>query len=262
FLAALERERDVAGMLADEQRAWLWTVARNKANDYHRRHRRQHNVPLEHVEEMIDEASTPEQVKPVEQTKPIEYDPFDLKTIRKNQSFLIGAAEKLISSYVVRKPKKNAFFRVHSGEDYQVSAYIYVAKDEGGMEKETYFLDSAFSLQIEEADLSTLFYYVTLHLAIERHAEKPFLWALRQPILGGRDNEFWRTAREAAEKAKTDWLRISASEGAYDIYLPRVMPPEPIWPKTPFEQILRIAFKNHVIDGPEHPVMKEYWGEA
>jgi hypothetical protein len=49
--------------------------------------------------------STPEQVKPVEQTKPIGYDPFDLKTIRKNQSFLIGAAEKLISSYSVRKPK-------------------------------------------------------------------------------------------------------------------------------------------------------------
>jgi hypothetical protein len=149
--------------------------------------------------------STPEQAKPVELTKPIGYDPFDLKTIRKNQSFLIGAAEKLISSYSVRKPKKNVFFRVHSGEDYQVSTYIYVDKDEGGMEKETYFLDSAFSLQIEDADLSTLFHYVTLHLAIERHAEKPFLWAVRHPILGGRDNEFWRTAREAAERAKT-WI--------------------------------------------------------
>lgn len=139
--------------------------------------------------------------------------------------------------------------------------YIYVDKDEAGMEKETYFLDSNFSLQIEDADLSTLFNYVTLHLAIERHAEKPFVWGVRHPILGGRDNEFWRSAREAAETAKTCWLRISAGEGAYDIYMPRVMPPDPVWPKTPFEQILRIAFKNRIIDGPDHPVMRAYWGD-
>ena len=62
FLAVLERERDVASKLADEQRAWVWTVARNRVNDYYRRHHRQRNVPLEHIEEMIDEAATPEQV--------------------------------------------------------------------------------------------------------------------------------------------------------------------------------------------------------
>jgi len=85
------------------------------------------------------------------------YDPFDLNAIRINQATLSGSATKLISSYAVRKPKKNGFFRVHPGEDYQVETYIYVDKDEGGMEKETYFVDSAFALQIEDADLATIF---------------------------------------------------------------------------------------------------------
>lgn len=62
FLALLEHERDVAALSADGQRAWLWTVARNKVNDYHRRHHRRPSVPLEHVEEMLDKAPTPEQV--------------------------------------------------------------------------------------------------------------------------------------------------------------------------------------------------------
>jgi hypothetical protein len=35
------------------------------------------------------------------------YDPFDLNAIRINQATLSGSATKLISSYAVRKPKKN-----------------------------------------------------------------------------------------------------------------------------------------------------------
>jgi hypothetical protein len=67
-------------------------------------------------------------------------DPFDLRNLRIDQTFLTGSAEKLISSFSVRKPKKNSFFRVHPGEDYQATTYIYQEEDEGGMEKETYLV--------------------------------------------------------------------------------------------------------------------------
>ncbi len=62
FLVVLEREGQLALMLQDEQKAWIWTVARNRIIDYHRRHHRQRSVPLEYVEQMIDEDATPEQV--------------------------------------------------------------------------------------------------------------------------------------------------------------------------------------------------------
>lgn len=142
------------------------------------------------------------------------YDPFDLKTIRINQATLSGSATKLVSSYSVRKPRKNAFFRVHPAEDHQVESFIYVDKDERGMEKETYFVDSGFALQIEDADLAILFQKVVLHLVIERHAEKPFVWPLKYPIPGGKDNDYWRSAREHAETGCGDLVEFLAYSGA------------------------------------------------
>jgi len=41
FLVALEHEKDLAAIPVDEQRAWLWTVARNKVIDS-ARHQRRH----------------------------------------------------------------------------------------------------------------------------------------------------------------------------------------------------------------------------
>lgn len=54
FLIAFEHQSDLENLLEDEQRAWLWTVARNKMIDYHRRTRHQSIVPLEHIVEMMD----------------------------------------------------------------------------------------------------------------------------------------------------------------------------------------------------------------
>src|SRR5438270_5507393 len=62
FLVVLEHERRLETMLEDEQRAWLWTVARNRVIDYHRWPRRRRMVPLEHLAEMIDHHSTPDEI--------------------------------------------------------------------------------------------------------------------------------------------------------------------------------------------------------
>ena len=61
FLAALEHEADLVELAEDQQRAWLWTVARNRLIDAYRRKKRRPDVPLESITEMIDQAHTPEQ---------------------------------------------------------------------------------------------------------------------------------------------------------------------------------------------------------
>ncbi len=61
FLAVLEQEMALAARNADEQRAWLWVVARNKAFDYQRNLYRRPAVPLMEVEEQVeDEQMIPE----------------------------------------------------------------------------------------------------------------------------------------------------------------------------------------------------------
>ncbi len=62
FLVVLEHEQGLARMPEDEQRAWLWTIARNKLIDYHRRLAHHRMIPLESLAEMIDEDATPDEV--------------------------------------------------------------------------------------------------------------------------------------------------------------------------------------------------------
>lgn len=59
FIAALHT--DLSRLSADEQRAWFWTVARNKVIDHYRRTRHQQpQVPLDVLLENLADGTTPE----------------------------------------------------------------------------------------------------------------------------------------------------------------------------------------------------------
>lgn len=63
FMAAMEQNK-LAAMQEAECKAWLWSVARNKAADYYRRITRHPSIKLRQVEETlyVDEAQEPEQI--------------------------------------------------------------------------------------------------------------------------------------------------------------------------------------------------------
>ena len=187
------------------------------------------------------------------------YDPFDPDNMRLSQAALKGAAKKFVTSYAIRKPRKGAFFRVHPDEAYQYVAYVYVEKDEAQLEKDTYLVSPIFAAGLGE-EFKCVMSSVVLYLAKERHAEKPFVWKVGIPLDGAKDNKFWESAREIAEIAKTEWVRISTGTGCYDYYKAALamsqVPPEPEWPSDSFGEILRLAFKNRVIDSMDHPIMR------
>jgi hypothetical protein len=69
-------------------------------------------------------------------------------------------------------------------------------------------------------ELTGEFVTKTLFTTINRQGTA-FLWPVRLPDPDGKQNEWWRSMREAAELAMERWLRIKANMGlgAYEIFV-------------------------------------------
>jgi hypothetical protein len=89
-----------------------------------------------------------------------------------------------------------------------------------------------------------------------------FLWPVRLPGPDGKLNEWWRSAAEAAELAMTRWVRVKANMdlGAYEIFSATGTLQDPTWPELSFNELLRIAFRDRVVDNIGHPVVKRLRG--
>ena len=90
------------------------------------------------------------------------------------------------------------------------------------------------------------------------------LWPIRIPGSDGRIDDWNASALEAAEIAKTRWIRL-VSDRELGAYIPRealVQDGEPRWPEETFEQIIQIAFRNRVINSVDHPILRRLRGEA
>jgi hypothetical protein len=91
-----------------------------------------------------------------------------------------------------------------------------------------------------------------------------FLWPCRLPAPDGRSNRWHDSLIDAAERAKTRWLKIESdmSLGAYQVFEALGALSEPDWPEEPLKELLRIAFQGRYIDARDHPIVKRLRGLA
>jgi hypothetical protein len=101
----------------------------------------------------------------------------------------------------------------------------------------------------------------TLFTTINRQSTL-HLWQVKLPNPNGRHNEWHRSAAEGAERAMKKWVRVTSnmSLGAYEIFEASGDPPEPVWPDVSFEEILRIAFRDRIVDRADHPLVQRLRG--
>ena len=180
-------------------------------------------------------------------------DPFDLDALRLDQSFVQAAgAEKLLNTVPVRKPNKQDFNRVHPGAEYRENLAVIELKDD----REVYLL-----LQQVARNLPGEFAMVTMYTAINRQGVV-FLWPVKLPGSDGKTMAWHKSAAEAAEKAMTRWVRVTAnmSLGAYDTFVAAATIPDPEWPKHTFKELLRVAFKDRLVADLDHPLVKRLRG--
>jgi hypothetical protein len=143
--------------------------------------------------------------------------------------------------------------RVYPDQNYRLTpaAIIEVKED-----REVYLVtpDMAQALPGEFAT-------VTLFTTVNRQGTL-HLWPVKLPSPEGRQNEWHRSAAEGAERAMKKWVRVTASMalGAYEIFQASGDLPEPVWPDIPFEEILKIAFRERLVDRPDHPLVQRLRG--
>jgi hypothetical protein len=180
--------------------------------------------------------------------------PFDPAALRLSQSFADAAGvKKLVTTVPVRKPNRQDFVRVHPDPIYRLTPIATIELKE---DHETYLVRPDIAQQ-----LSGEFSVVTLYTAINRQGVIQ-LWPVKLPGPDGKYSEWHRSAAEAAERAMAQWLRVKAnmSLGAYEISEASGDIPEPVWPDISFEAILKIAFRDRVVDRADHPLLQRLQG--
>jgi hypothetical protein len=183
--------------------------------------------------------------------------PFDPAALRLSQDFTANlGVKKALLTVPVRKPDKTWFVRVHPAEDYRLQTAVLELKEE----RETYLVDRALWPELAtEATFSPRL----LWTAVNRQGIL-FLWPIRLPGPDGKLDDWNKSALEASNLAQKQWIRVTAnmSLGAYDVYEATGQYPEPQWPEQPFGELLRLGFKDHYIDSPDHPVLRKLRGEV
>jgi hypothetical protein len=182
-------------------------------------------------------------------------DPFDPESLRLDQSFTeMAGVKKLLTTVPVRKPNKQDFIRVHPDANFRLTAAVIELKDD----REVYLVLPTIAHQLP-GECSP----VVLYTAINRQGVT-FLWPVKLPTPDGKVNEWHRSASEAAERAMDVWLRVLAdmSLGAYVMYEASASVPDPVWPTATFRELLKIGFRDKLVDSLDHPVIKRLRGES
>jgi hypothetical protein len=182
-------------------------------------------------------------------------DPFDPANLRLDQSFIESAGvRKLLTTVPIGKPNPQDFVRVHPDPSYRVPVGLIDLKDD----REIYLVVPNLT-----GELAGELKPHTLYTCINRQGVVR-LWPVRIPDPDGRAMEWHRSAAEGAQRAMTQWVRIKANMhlGAYEMYVAERVISEPVWPELTFAELLRVAFRDRMIDRLDHPVVKRLRGLA
>jgi hypothetical protein len=180
-------------------------------------------------------------------------DPFSPEALRLDQNFSSVAVKKLITTVPVAKPNKQDFVRVHPDPEYRLTIALIELKDD----REIYAVAGQEVLTI----LQNEWFSATLYLTINRQGVVR-LWPVKLPAADGRRLAWHDSAAEAAELAMKKWIRVvpNMSLGAYEITEAVVPIPDPEWPALTMHEILKVAFRDRLINDVSHPVVQRLHG--
>ena len=177
--------------------------------------------PIEETQKVVDE----------QQPEPVGI--FDPGRLRLSQNFAESAGvKKALITVPVRKPGRQDFVRTHPDPLYRLETAVLELKED----RETYLVEPDLWNELPGEIVPKV-----LFTTINRQGVLS-IWPIRLPQVDGRHDEWSRSALDAAEMAKSMWIRVTANMnlGAYEVYEAISSLPEPEWPDIGFQEILKL----------------------
>lgn len=169
--------------------------------------------------------------------------------------------QRLQTAVECRRPSREEFIRIHPDKSFACICLLLKLK-----RSEVYYLmNPTLAEQLcQDPSYTSLVKCYTLYTAVSRSSDDVFLWPIRKHASGERPNGYVSSAIEAAERAKTNWLRITSNQSAqrYDAAAAEGQLTEPTWDVRPLEELFDTCFRDRVIDGVNHPILKELRGAS
>ena len=189
--------------------------------------------------------------------RPESPDPFDPVSLRLGSDYSEGlGVRKVISTIPNRKPNRSEWFRVRPGADWRLQTAVLEL--ERGVERSTYLVAPALWPDLSGEITPALL------LTCVNQAGDLFLWRIKLPGPDGRSNTWTESALQIALAAETTWGRMvsDTTNGIYTHYEPTGVLPDPKWPDLSFPAMLKIAFRDRMIDTIDHPILRDLRGGA
>jgi hypothetical protein len=182
----------------------------------------------------------------------------DLEKIRRNSPTDLIDEKSVTIHLPVRRPKPREHFRVCDDPAMSLNLSVYVHKPEGSMDEETYFVMpsmEAYLREQEELKIVQVVLCATLSGAW-------YLWPLPVPDGEGAARSHVTSARSIAKAALTQWVRMKwrRADNAYGMMVAEAVDQEPKWPDLTINELLKLGFKDKIIDNRDHPAMQELRG--
>lgn len=162
---------------------------------------------------------------------------------------------EVVTQVRVRRPGRMEFVKTDPRPEMRIATTIFADPDE----RDAIYLVTPQMLPTMLGEA-----YPALLLPTVTTQGVRFVWPVRLPMDDGRRNDWHATALQAAELARERWIRVTAdmSLGAYRLYHPEGEFPDPTWPEQSLNDLLRLAFRDRVIDREDHPVVRRLRGRA
>jgi hypothetical protein len=157
-------------------------------------------------------------------------------------------------SIPVGKPK--FFFRTVKDPTYRRRTEIVTIKQDNVIDEQNYIVAPTMRGQIVEAHPCTI-------VTVVDRLGNPYLWPIKFPRDGERDNDAWITARAAARAGMDKWVKLVWAKRSYQTRDAEPgYAPDPDLSKLPsFNELVRLGFGEHgVIRDKAHAVYKDLYG--